>query len=784
MLVLPDHQPISPTIAALKRHAQDSFRPERAAQRAAIYTRVYRETEGQPPVLRAAQALAAFLAEKELVVHPDDLFAGHIQRFDYAYPLTLGAWEPFLRNSKGPQTDTRPVQPTSAYPPVGVDTTPFVYTRPDGTPRGPDETAALDAFCRGIRSGLYASWPGGHLIPGFDRLLTLGFGGLAAAARARLVAGGEGQDFAQASLIVCEAATTYIRRYACRAAEMADAAARPDERRRLARIADACRHVAAEPPRSFFEAVQLLWLGQEINICEHESGSLSLGRLDQYLYPWYRRDVDAGALGQAEAAELIEALWCKFGHLRRSFQNVTLGGRAPDGAYAANDLSYLCLRATRRLRMDQPLLSVRWSPEMPAEFWDDVLATVETGTGFPALFNDEIAIAALGRAGVAAGDAENYGLVGCVELSVPGQEYAQTEALRVNWAKVLELMLNDGCCTITGERLPLAQPRHLAEIETYADFLTWYRAELAHFLDLGMRGLNLMDAAWPSLLPAPFESSLMAGCLESGRDVTAGGTQYNLSSVNALGMADVADSLVAIDRLVFRERCVTLPDLAQAMRSDFAGAESLAARASAGPHYGNDVDEPDQLVALLAEDFCHQVDGGRDRHGGGRDKRGYRNPRGGRFQSGMYSVDQHALRGKLTGALPSGRRAGRALANALSPCQGRDTTGPTALILSTTKLDHTMMGNGMVLDLKFHPSFFEDETRCLAFHALVESYFDMGGMEIQFNVISRETLLAAQRSPQDYRDLLVRVSGFSAYFIDLEPVLQDEIIARTEHAAL
>jgi formate C-acetyltransferase len=552
---------------------------------------------------------------------------------------------------------------------------------------------------------------------------------------------------------------------------MAGAVTCPDERRRLARIADACRHVAAEPPRSFFEAVQLLWLGQEIAICEHESGSLSMGRLDQVLYPFYRRDVDAGVLDQPEAAELIEALWCKFGHLRRGFQNVTLGGRGADGAYAANELSYLCLRATRRLRMDQPLLSVRWSPEMPAEFWDSVLATIETGTGFPALFNDEIAMAALGRAGVAAADAENYGLVGCVELSVPGREYAQTEALRVNWAKVLELMLNDGCCTLTGERLPLAQPRRLDGIETFAEFFTWYRAELAHFLDLGIRGLNLLDAAWPSLLPAPFESLLMAGCLESGLDVTAGGTQYNLSSVNALGMADTVDSLVAIDRLVFRERCVTLPDLAQAVRSDFAGAGDLAVRASAGPHYGNDVAEPDEIMALLVEDFCRQVDGGR-------------NPRGGRFQSGMYSVHHHASRGRMTGALPSGRRAGLALANALSPCQGRDTAGPTALILSTTKLDHTMMGNGMVLDLKFHPSFFEDESRRQAFGALVESYFDMGGMEIQFNVISRETLLAAQSSPQDYRDLLVRVSGFSAYFIDLEPELQDEIIARTEHAAL
>jgi pyruvate formate-lyase/glycerol dehydratase family glycyl radical enzyme len=776
MLTLPDDQPLSPTIASLKRHAQESFRPERAAQRAAIYTRVYAATAEQPPVLQAAQALAAFLAEKDLVLHPDDLLAGHIQRFDYAYPVLLGAWEPFVRDPKEPPAAVpQDLRPAANYPAVGPDTTPFVYRRPDGTERGAHEIAALDAFCRGVRCGLYVSWPGGHLIPGFDRLLALGFGALAAAARNCLADGNRLADgnleFARASLIVCEAATNYVLRYAQRAAALADASRAPDAARRLARIADACRHVATEPPRTFFEALQLLWLGQEIAICEHESGSLSLGRLDQYLDPWFRQDVDAGALDLVAAAELVEALWCKFGHLRRSFQNVTLGGRGPDGAYAADELTYLCLRATRRLRMDQPLLSVRWSPDMPAAFWDAVLATIETGTGFPALFNDGVAIAAKAKAGVAASAAENYGIVGCVELAVPGREYGQTEGLRVNWAKVLELMLNDGACTLTGERLPLAQPRRLDEITSCADFFAWYRAELAHFLDLGVRGLNLVDAAWPGLLPTPYASSLMAGCLAAGLDVTAGGTQYNLSSVNGLGMADVADSLVAIDRLVFRERCLTLPELAETMRRNYAGAGSLAAMMAALPHYGNDLDEPDQIVASLAGDFCRQVDT-------------YRNPRGGRFQSGMYSVDQHARRGKLTGALPSGRHAGVALANALSSCQGRDTAGPTALVLSATKADHTLLGNGMVLDLKFHPSFFEDASRRLAFRALVEAYFDMGGLEIQFNVISRETLLCAQRSPQDYRDLLVRVSGFSAYFIDLDRVLQDEIIARTEHAAL
>jgi formate C-acetyltransferase len=641
---------------------------------------------------------------------------------------------------------------------------------------GAAEAALLAEFRRGLRAGLFGSGMGGHVIAGYERVLKEGFLALAEAARAQP----RSDPFALSSYLVCTAASDYTLRYAAQAEEMAQATADPTHQRHLARIAEACRWVAFHPARTFFEAVQLLWLTHEIIVCEQPSGSLSLGRLDQILYPFYARDLAggqtagqaAGTLTAAEAQELIEALWIKLGGLKRAFQNVVLGGCGPDGRYAANDISFFCLQATRKLRMDQPLLSVRWHPSIPDDFWQEVQGLIQIGTGFPALFNDEVAIAAKGRLGVAPEDAANYAIVGCVELSIPGREFSQTEGLRVNWAKVLDLMLNDGTCSVTGTKMSLKGRHNLAMVGSFDDFLCWYEEELEHFVDLGIRAMNLLDRAFPDCWPYPFLSSTMDGCLAAGRDVTAGSTTYNLSSVNGCGMANVADSLVAIKQAVFDRQRISLPQLAVALRHDFAGAENLREELrSRSPKYGNDHDEPDLILKRLADRFCQQV-------------AGYSNPRGGRFQAGLYTVDAHVHLGKLTGALPDGRHRGLALASALSPTQGLDRSGPTAAIKSATKLDHRLLGNGMVLDLKFHPGFFADAQSQRSFRYLVETYFRLGGMEIQFNVISRETLLAAQKTPEEYRHLLVRVSGFSAYFVDLDRVCQDEIIARTEHMTL
>jgi formate C-acetyltransferase len=647
---------LSERIQSLKSKTRDGHSEHMFTQRREIYERVFRENCSEQHVVRMAQALAAFLREKDIIMLPEDLFAGHGQYYDYDLSVEY-------------------VRPPSAADAAGLDT---------------------GEFLKGYRVGLFYGGLGGHVIAGYARVLQTGLGALASAAMNELKGDdGRKHDFARASLIVCQAATDYILRYAQRANELSQQAEMSQYHPDLRRVADACTWIATNAPRSLFEAIQLLWLTHEIITCEQSSGSLSLGRVDQYLYTFYERDIASGALTPAEAGELIDALWVKFNGIKRGFQHVALGGCDSDGNYAANNLTYLCLRATRKLKMDQPLISVRWGPGMPTALWDEILDLIQTGMGFPALFNDEVAIAAKQRLGVSKADAMNYGIVGCVELSIPGKEFSHTEAIRVNWAKVLELMLNDGVCAVTGETMRLAQHHDIASFETFGEFYHWYRQELAHFLDLAVQGHNWLDRAYPERWPYPFLSSTMEGCLEAGRDVTAGGTVYNFSTVNGCGMANTVDALVAIQKLVFQTRKVSFTSLAEALRVNFAQAMPLQKALLSCPKYGNDVQEPDELMRDLVELVCHQLEQ-------------YRNPRNGRFQAGMYTVETHAFMGKLTGALPDGRLRGLALANGHSPAQGADTSGPTAVVKSATRYDHRLLGNGMVLDMKFHPMFFSD----------------------------------------------------------------------------
>ena len=721
---------LSKRIEVLKQRTRDAHSERMSSQRKEIFQRVFDENRSESQLIQMAKGLAAFLREKEIFLWQDDLLAGYEQFYDYSVPVV---------------EEAQSVRPES-------------------------DSSLLEKFRKAYRIGLFGGGLGGHVIAGYDGVLEKGFGVLTDAARTRLrECEGADRDFARASLIVCEAATDYALRYAARAQELANSAT--ECAKQLRRIADACQWVAVNPPRSLFEALQLLWITHEIITCEQSSGSLSLGRLDQYLFPYYAKDIAAGVLTHSEASELIEALWIKFNGMKRGFQHVVLGGGGADGEYAANELSYICLRATKKLKMDQPLLSVRWRPSMPDEFWNEIRELIQVGMGFPALFNDEVAIAAKRRLGIDKKDAENYGVVGCVELSVPGKEFSHTEGLRVNWAKVLELMLNDGVCTVTGETMGLKGKRNLESIRSFEEFYQWYQEELNHFVDLGIRGMNISDRDFPNRRPYPFLSSTMEGCLESGRDVTAGSTVYNFSTVNGCGMANAVNSLAAIKRCVYQEKRVSLIELSKDLRNNFEDAKALQEALTKYPKYGNDDDEPDNLLKELVDGFCRQIES-------------YRNPRGGRFQTGLYTVEAHTHMGNLTGNLPDGRQRGLALASGLSPSQGTDLSGPTAVVKSITKLNHRLLGNGMVLDLKFHPTFFDNEEKRQAFRHLVETYFRLGGMEIQFNVISRGTLLEAQKSPQEYRDLIVRVSGFSAYFADLCKATQDEIIARTEHFAI
>ncbi len=694
-------------------------------ERASIYARTIADSATQPRVVQLADALAAFLAERDLLVLEEDLLAGSLQVMDYSMP------DPAL---------------------------------------GDATAAGRDWYATATQIGLITTCPGGHTIAGYEHVLAVGMGGVLEEidARTALPCDDAQRDFLAAARTTWQAASHYAHRYSRAASQLANQTSNTVHRETLRTIAADCNHIAARPPETFRQALQLLWLTHEVLVCEQFSGSLSLGRLDQILWPFYRRDWARGELTPEVAQDLILALWTKFASLPSGYQNVTLGGASADGGAMSNDLTVMMLRASRHLKMDQPLISLRCHPAMSDELWDEVLAVIAAGQGFPAMFNDAVVIDAKAAVGVPREEAHGYGIVGCVEMAVPGREFSHTEGQRLNWAKALELFLNGGRCMLTGEGVGPTPPG-LSTLTTFETFLAAFETYFAELIDQGIDALGDIERDFAEIWPYPFLSATMAGCVANARDVTAGGTIYDLSTLNGCGMADTADSLAAIQRAVYDEAIVSLDELAEAMATDFASAPALPAQLERlTPRFGNDDPLPDGLLARLADGFCQRLVGRTNWRGGG-------------YQSGLYTVSAHAGMGERTAALPTGRRKGVSLANGLSPCQGADRSGPTAVIHSLTRLDHRKLGNGMVLDMKFAPALLADLAGREALRNLIETYFTMGGMEIQFNVIDRATLLAAQADPARHADLVVRVSGFSAYFVDLDATTQAEILARTEH---
>jgi formate C-acetyltransferase len=420
---------------------------------------------------------------------------------------------------------------------------------------------------------------------------------------------------------------------------------------------------------------------------------------------------------------------------------------------------------------DQPLLCLRYDESMSDELWEEAVAVVQTGTGFPAFFSDKACIAAKEKMGHSPEDAHDYAMIGCVEMTCPGKEYAKTEVLRVNWPKVLELMLNDGKSSMSEDIIKPYTSRDLNSIQSFEEFYDWYKDELLKHTAFAMESINRLDPMVPERFPTPYMSILMEGCIQKGKDVTGGGTKYNNSGISACGMANAVDSLAVIRKLVFEDKKYTLQEIADAAFVDFQGYEDMLVDINHCPNFGNDDDSVDWMMSDLIDAYGKLVDS-------------TTNPRGGRFQLGLYSVEDHAKMGQLTGGLPSGRLSGTAFANAMAPVQGKDKIGPTAVVNSVVKSDLSTATNGMVLDMKFNPTFFQVESHKAALRALINSFFRQGGMEMQFNVVDRATLRDAQAHPEKHWNLVVRVSGFSAYFRSLMKTTQDEIIARTEYTSM
>ena len=623
----------------------------------------------------------------------------------------------------------------------------------------------------------------GHICPNTERWLSHGPSGLIEEAMAERKRNPERADFYDGLILSLEGAQTFMRRYAAFAREMADSAKRKEELLEIARVCDA---LSTRAPESFREAVQASWFLYVILQMESNASSFSPGRMDQYLYPFYRKDIESGALTHEAALELIECLFLKFNqivYLRSSGSakyfagfpigfNVAIGGQNEAGTSAENELTYLFLRAQEHLLLPQPNLSARVFAGSSEHFLTRCSEVVGKGSGMPQFFNDEAVIPALKSKGISEEDARNYAIVGCVELTTMGNNLGWSDAAMFNLVKALELALNDGVCTLTGKQMG-AHTGTLKEFATYEDVIRALNAQIDFFFERMIRCCEVVERAHAELLPSPFLSAVIDDCIKTGVDVTAGGAHYNLSGIQAIQCANVADSLAALKTLVYEEKRVDRAELHAALVNNFQDAELLRLRLlNKAPKYGNDIEWVDAIAFDWARDFAERL-------------RAFTNVRGGPYQMGLYTVSAHVPMGQNVGATPDGRLAKEPLADGgMSPVYGRDAKGPTAVLKSVSRVKSEYGSNGTLLNMKFLPSLFKTELGIAKFVRLLRAFIELNIIHVQFNVVNRDDLLAAQKQPELFKSLTIRVAGYTAYFTELAPDLQREIIARTEFADL
>ena len=577
-------------------------------------------------------------------------------------------------------------------------------------------------------------------------------------------------------------------RLAERHAEAARALAKPetDKTRKagLARIAEVCSRVPRHAPRDFREALQYYWFVHLGVITELNTwDSFNPGRLDQHLYPFYRRGLEDRTLTEESARELLQAFWVKFNNqpappkvgvtaqesaTYTDFCLINVGGLRPDGQDGVNDLSFLILDVIEEMRLLQPSSMVQISSKTPDRFLKRALDIVKTGYGQPSIFNTDAIIQEMLRQGKSIEDARSGGASGCVEAGIFGKENYNLTGY-FNLTKVLEVALYNGLDPRTGKRIGPETGRP----ETFASFPELVRAfevQLRHFVDIKVRGNNVIERLYAERLPAPFLSLLIDDCIARGRDYHDGGARYNTSYIQGVGLGTITDSLAAIRHQVYDTRSVTMRRLLSALQADFKGREFLRQQlVNKSPKYGNDDDRADDIMRGVFEAYYQAVNG-------------RPNTKGGSYRINLLPTTVHIYFGKVVGATPDGRHAGQPLSEGISPVQGADRGGPTAVIKSASKIDHIRTG-GTLLNQKFTPQLLESDQGLGHLAQLVRSYFKLDGHHIQFNVVTVETLRQAQKHPERYRDLIVRVAGYSDYFVDLRPDLQAEIIRRTEHRA-
>ena len=815
--------------------------PEIEAARAVLITESYKETENEPIVKRRALAFAHILKNIPIIIRPEELIVGSstiAPRGCQTYPEFSWEW----LEAEFDTVETREADPFF----ISEETKKALREiHPYWKGKTSSELATslmapetLMAIRHNVfTTGNYFYNGVGHITVKYGEVLEIGMEGLIRKAAEELAHMNVGDadypakhELLEAMIISCHAVILYAQRYAELAEKMAGETADPARRAELLQIASNCRRVPAKGATSFMEACQSFWFVQQLLQLESSGHSISPGRFDQYMYPYYKADLDAGKITRDQAQEYVDCIFVKLNDLNKCrdgesakgfagyslFQNLCVGGQDEEGRDATNDLSFICIWASHHVFLPMPSLSIRVWNLTPHELMHEACRLTRTGIGLPAYYNDEAIIPALMNRGISLAEARNYSVIGCVEPQVPGKTMGWHDAAFFNMCRPLEFVFSNGMDK--GEQASI-RTGELSDFHTFEDFWNAYKAQMEYQISLLVNSDNSIDVAHATKIPLPWLSCMVDDCMKRGLTTEQGGAVYNFTGPQCFGIANAADSLYAIRELVYKQKKYTLQDFKEAMDDNFgkgfdeisvreasveivnnlraAGKEPTAREVAqivarvkgaevspekkkkyqkmldcidALPKYGNDIEEVDYFARDVAYLYTRPLEK-------------YKNPRGGMFHAGIYPVSANVPLGAQTGATPDGRLAHTPVADGIGPMAGRDVNGPTATANSVARIDHMIASNGTLLNQKFHPSALEGEKGLNDFESLIRTFFDQKGMHMQFNVVDRQTLLDAQAHPENYRHLVVRVAGYSALFTTLSKSLQDDIIRRTEQTS-
>lgn len=755
-------------------------------EQARIITRIYQENESLSIPKKRALSLKAALEELEIDVEKEELIVGNRTkgvRYGVVFPESGCSWI-------NKEFETLPTRPQDKFRIKKEDVKEFkeiIY--PYWQDRSLEDVIKenygeeINAIAKVVKIN-QKDHAQGHICPDTKTWLELGPKGLMTKAYEKLKNCDENQkEFYECTIIVLEGVCHFMMRYHDYILTMLESL-EDDNKKSLQRVADICANLASRPAQSFHEAVQSLWFLFVVLHMESNASSFSPGRMDQYLYPYYQKDIEKGIISKQEALEILECLWLKFNqivylrnqHSAKYFAgfpigfNIAIGGIDENGCDIYNELSLLLLKAQYHLGLPQPNLSVRLNKNSSHELIQEAIKVVAKGSGMPQFFNDEAIVNSMIKdLGIEEKDARNYAIVGCVELTTHGNNLGWSDAAMFNLNKALELTMNHGKGLLTNEPIGL----DLGSIETYESFEDLenaFQKQIDYFIEKMMKAEIVVEKAHQDCLPTAFLSTVIDSCLEKGVDVTRGGAKYNLSGIQMIQIANLADSLAAIKELVYDKKMITRHELLEALQADFKGYEIIQTMLlNKVPKYGNDVKWVDELGAKWAGYFRERM-------------KDYTNYRGGLYHTGMYTVSAHVPMGENVGASPDGRNALTPLADGgMSPVYGRDMAGPTAVLKSVSRMKDSYTTNGGLLNMKFLPEFFKTETGMMKFENFLRAFVDLKIPHIQFNVVRREDLLDAKLHPEQHRSLTIRVAGYTAYFVELAGKLQDEIIERTAY---